>query len=363
MTAASVFSGAMGLDIGLEMAGFAVRFVADIDKSAIETARLNRPTIPYYLGDVRDLSGHHIELATGCPKLDLLTGGPPCQSFSTAGRRKSISDSENGPLVFEFVRLVNELRPKAFVMENVKGLLSAPLEWRALPYNNNGKRIDNQYGALLHELMKKFHGIGYSASTIQLNAADFGVPQVRHRVFIIGFENGEEPDRPEPTHSMGGDLLHRPWRTIREAWHGLCDETSLCAKFSERKLSYLKMVPPGGNWRDLPEAVQRQSMGKAYHAKGGRTGYWRRLSFDETAPTILTEPQNASTSLCHPTEHRPINVREAARLQTFPDNWQFVGRTAEQYRLIGNAVPPLLASAVASVVSRQLLASKAAKAA
>ncbi len=363
IAAASVFSGAMGLDLGLEMAGFNVKFLADLERSAVATARYNRPEIPIFHDDVRGLTGKQIQVAAGHVGLDVLVGGPPCQSFSTAGRRKSVDDAKNGPLVFEFVRLVGELRPKAFIMENVKGILSAPLVWRTLPYNNNGKRIDDQYGALLTAVVNRFADLGYSSRVMELNAADFGVPQVRNRVFIVGYQDGSEPALPKATHAKGGDLLHKPWRVIRDAWQGLPSDDAPCAKFSERKLRYLKDVEAGGNWRSLPEHLQRESMGKAFFAKGGRTGYWRRLSLDETAPTILTEPQNASTSLCHPIEHRPINVREAACLQTFPDQWKFVGSVAEQYRLVGNAVPPLLAQAVGNTVYRHLLSTTRAKAA
>jgi len=354
LTTASLFSGAMGLDLGLEMAGFKVGFAADSNAAAAATIRLNNPSLPLFSGDVRELTGVDISKYFDGGQLDLLAGGPPCQSFSTAGRRRSMEDDRNGPLVFEFVRLVQELRPRAFLMENVKGLLSAPLIWRELPYNNNGKRIDDQYGALLNELLSRFSGLGYSTNVFVLNAADFGVPQVRHRVFIVGFADGSEAPAPTTTHSERGDLLHKPWITIEEAWRDLPNEPTACATFSPRKLKYLRMVPPGGNWRSLPVDIQMESMGRAFFAKGGRTGYWRRLAYNETAPTILTEPQNASTSLCHPTEDRPINVREAARLQTFPDRWRFEGSRGEQYRLIGNAVPPLLGSAIGNVIAVQL---------
>ncbi len=291
----------------------------------------------------------------GLSQLDLLSGGPPCQSFSTAGKRKSIEGNSNGPLVFEFLRLVEEMQPRAFVMENVKGILSAPLKWRSLPHNNNGKRIDDQYGALLNALLEKIEDMGYSSQVFVLNAADYGVPQSRVRVFIVGFEDGTRIQAPDPGFSKAGDLMCKPWLTIRDAWAGMSLDDSFCAKFSERKLRYLRMVPSGGNWRNLPEEIQKESMGRAFYAKGGRTGYWRRLSLDQTSPTILTEPQNASTSLCHPTEDRPISVREAARIQTFPDDWQFVGRGAQQYRLVGNAVPPLLAQKVGERIKQHLL--------
>ncbi|WP_158279373.1 DNA cytosine methyltransferase [Azospirillum humicireducens] len=347
LTCVSAFSGGMGLDLGLERAGFKVLFAADNFPAAVDTINANRPHLPVYSGNVEALNKAIIQGMTGASlhDLDLLAGGPPCQSFSTAGKRLGASCEENGHLVFEFLRLVNELRPKAFLMENVKGILSASLEWRQLPYNNNGKRIDKLHGSLLRAFLRKAEEIGYSVSYAELNAADYGVPQSRPRIFFIGYKDGTQPTFPAPTHSKTGDLLLPPWEKIGSVLTDL-PETSYCAKFSERKVKYLRLIPAGGNWRDLPVHLQQESMGKAFYAKGGRTGYWRRLSFEETAPTILTEPQNASTSLCHPTENRPISVRECARIQTFPDEWIFCGKGSDQYKLVGNAVPVKLADAV-----------------
>nr|WP_277395025.1 DNA cytosine methyltransferase [Magnetospirillum aberrantis] len=355
LTCLSVFSGAMGLDLGLEAAGFEVRMAGDLDPAAVETIKVNRPHLPLFTGDVRELTGKDALGLAGLDRIDLLAGGPPCQAFSTAGRRLSVDCEKNGSLIFEFIRLLSEIQPRAFILENVKGLLSAPLKWRELPYNNNGKRIDDQYGALMRAVLAEITDIGYSSKAMLLNAADFGVPQSRERVFIVGFRDGSEPVGPEQTHSRFPNLLYKPWRTVGDAWKNLPTEVEACAKFSERKMHYLRMIPEGSNWRSLPVDLQMESMGRAFYAKGGRTGYWRRLSRFETAPTVLTEPQNASTSLCHPTEDRPISVREAARLQTFPDDWKFVGKTSAQYRQIGNAVPVMLAQAIATSVARKLL--------
>jgi len=352
----SLFSGGMGLDLGLERAGFRALMYADNDPAAVATIRQNRADTPVYDADIASLDATKIREMLKFKKLDLdlLAGGPPCQSFSTAGKRLSLDDAKKGPLLFEFVRLLDELRPKAFLLENVKGILSASSCWRSLPYNNNGKIIDVHHGSLLRELTKRIRSCGYSLHYRELNAADFGVPQVRKRVFFVGFRDGTTPTLPEPSHSRDADMFGVPWRPIRDFLSELKHDDSHCAKFSPRKLKYLKLVPPGGNWRDLPVRLQKESMGAAYFAKGGRTGYWRRLSFDEPAPTILTEPQNASTSLCHPVEHRPLSVRECARIQTFPDDWVFVGRGSAQYRLVGNAVPVLLAERVGEAIAQSL---------
>lgn len=354
--AVSVFSGSMGLDLGLEAAGFQIRFASDIDKAAVETARANRPELPYYSEDVSGLTGPRMRKLAGLGDvdIDLLAGGPPCQSFSTAGRRLALDDEDKGPLVFQFIRLLEELKPRAFLMENVKGILSASQRWRALPYNNNGKLIDDHHGSLLREITRRIRALGYSLDHRILNAADYGVPQVRERVFFVGFRDGRPPVFPQPTHGKGGGLFQKPWMTLGEALSGLQNDDSPRTSFSPRKLRYLHLVPPGGNWRSLPVKLQEESMGKAFHALGGRCGYWRRLSFDAPSPTILTEPQNASTSLCHPAEDRPLTVAECARIQTFPKDWTFVGSTMGQYRLVGNAVPVRLAACVAGSIKKLL---------
>jgi DNA (cytosine-5)-methyltransferase 1 len=344
----------MGLDLGLERAGCQIVFAIDSMKEAVDTGRLNRPSLPMVQADVSNVTAGDILHAAGRKNIDVLAGGPPCQSFSTAGRRRALDDRDRGPLIFEFARLIDELRPRAYILENVPGLLSASQRWRKLPYNNNGKRIDEHHGSLFSELSRRLNASGYSVSMALLMAADFGVPQRRQRVFVVGFRTDQEFEFPTPTHCEHGSLLLPRWRTLADALDGLQSDGSPCAVFSERKLKYLRMVPPGGNWRDLPLEVQRESMGKAFYAKGGRSGFWRRLAFGRPSPTILTEPQNASTALCHPAEDRPLSVAECARVQTFPDDWQFVGSRSRQYQLVGNAVPPLLAEAVARSLVAQL---------
>lgn len=347
----------MGLDLGLERSGCRILLAVDTLEEAVATARVNRPTLPVAKADVARLTAEDVRRLAGVDgveEIDIVAGGPPCQAFSTAGRRRALDDETRGSLIFQFVRLIEELRPRAYLLENVPGLLSAALRWRKLPYNNNGKRIDEQHGSLFAALSQKLEAAGYSFCAAQLMAADYGVPQQRSRVFIVGFRNGESFEFPAPSHTKGGSLSLPPWRTLGDALRNLPEDDSPCAAFSPRKLSYLRLIPPGGNWRDLPESLQRESMGRAFHAKGGRVGFWRRLAFDRPSPTILTEPQNASTALCHPAEDRPLSVRECARVQTFPDDWQFVGTRSRQYQLVGNAVPPLLAEAVASRLVEQL---------
>lgn len=357
LTSISLFSGAMGLDLGLELAGFRTLVAADNNPAAIATIRANRPSLPLFTDSVSRLTGAGVRELAGLAKgseVDLVAGGPPCQSFSTAGKRLSLKDEQKGPLVFEFIRLIGELRPRAFLLENVKGLISAATFWRALPYNNNGKRIDEHYGALFREMTEALKALGYSVGSAVLNAADYGVPQRRERLFVIGYRDGRHPTFPGPTHAESPDLFRARWRPMSEALSSLGQDDSYCTKFSPRKLTYLRLVPPGGNWRSLPENLQKESLGRAFFAKGGRSGFWRRLSFEQPSPTILTEPQNASTSLCHPTEDRPLSVLECAAIQTFPREWRFVGRGMDQYRLIGNAVPVQLGKALGDHLRTEL---------
>ncbi|MCP4698039.1 MAG: DNA cytosine methyltransferase, partial [Gammaproteobacteria bacterium] len=200
----------------------------------------------------------------------------------------------------------------------------------------------------------------------EVNAVNYGAPQLRERVLFIGNRYGKSMEFPLPTH--GNRLCGRqspqqtlfdeqpliPWRTLGEALDGLKDEYPAVLDFSPRKKHFLSLVPPGSNWRSLPEKLQQESMGKAWHAKGGRSGWWRRLSFDLPSPTLVTMPNHASTALCHPTETRALSIKEYARIQEFPDDWEFCGTVAQQYAQVGNAVPTRLGSVAGKVLAKEL---------
>lgn len=196
---------------------------------------------------------------------------------------------------------------------------------------------------------------------------NYGAPQIRERAIFIGNRFGATFDFPNPKHGpshapddvepqMGlfqeEQLL--PWSTLGDALAGLKDENPVIMDFSPRKRFFLEMVPPGSNWRSLPIDIQEQSMGRAWHAKGGRSGWWRRLTFDLPCPTLVTMPNHASTSLCHPTETRALSIREYSRIQEFPDEWEFAGKTAEQYAQVGNAVPTRLGKIAGEVIATAL---------
>lgn len=352
----SLFSGAMGLDLGLEQAGLKAIACVEIDKDAVATIKQNRPNIPVLDKSVQEVTAEELRQISslGTSNLDLLAGGPPCQSFSVFGRRKGIQDLR-GQMIFEFVRLVDELRPHVFLMENVRGLLSSPVVAKK---DFDPRTMDpwvKEKGSLLRLLLEKFNDIGYRVDCFVVNAVNYGAPQIRERILLIGNRHGLFEPFPEPMYSNRSQDKLPPFKTLREViGDGFIDPCSEVMNFSKRKLKYLAMVPPGGNWRSLPEDIQRESMGKSWYLKGGRSAYWRKLSFDFPSPTVVTMPNHAGTSMCHPSELRAISVGEAAAIQEFPIDWLFSGNTSSKFRQIGNAVPVRLGRIAGEVIVRLL---------
>lgn len=369
-TVVSLFSGALGFDLGVELTGrFQLLACVENDAACVATAEANkaRKNLPSSLKivpqDIRAVDAAELMPSLGLKpgELDLLIGGPPCQSFSTAGRRGTVQDPR-GTLIWEFLRFVEVFRPKYFVMENVRGLLSAALRHRPLAKrpDKGGPPLeqDERPGSVVRlfaQDLQKLPDSSYHLDIFEVNAVNYGAPQIRERVLFFGNRFGRQVDFPEPTHGEpnGGSRLY-PWRTLGEAIAGSNEREPLVLDFSPRKKRYLQMVPPGSNWRSLPPDVQRESMGRAFHAKGGRSGWWRRLSLDLPCPTLVTMPNHASTSLCHPTETRALSLREYARIQEFPDNWEFCGTILEQYAQVGNAVPVRLGQIAGETIARQL---------
>ncbi len=347
----------MGLDLGLEAAGGNLLFANEIDPGAIATIRHNRPGVPVIEDSVHDVTAARFCAETGVRpgELDLLCGGPPCQSFSVYGNRAGVLDPR-GQLVFEFVRMVGELMPKCFLMENVRGLHSMPLVPKAhadaVPYYADWM---SKKGSLMEELVRSFRAFGYNVDVFLVNSVNYGAPQIRERMLIVGNRLGQENPVFEPTHSNRPQDNLLPFRTLRDAiGDDFHDPVPELMNFSERKRRYLAMVPPGGNWRSLPIEIQKESMGKSWYLKGGRSATWRRLSWDYPSPTVVTMPNHASTSMCHPNDVRALTVGECAAIQEFPTDWHLLGTTAEKYRQIGNAVPIRLGKIAGEAIVRML---------
>ncbi|MEG4799747.1 DNA cytosine methyltransferase [Microcoleus sp. ARI1-B5] len=356
----SLFAGAYGLDLGLEKAGFQTVSLVEIEPDATKTISLNRPhlspcAVPR---DICQINAETLLQEAGkilgldrplrSNEVDLVTGGPPCQPFSTAGKRGSVGDPR-GSLFMDFIRIVDEIQPRFFIMENVKGLLSAPIRHR--PHDRRGLGCpqlepDEMAGAALQVILAEMKRIGYEVVYDLLNTADYGVPQCRERVIFIGYKSNDPVTLPLPTHSQKGTGKKPKWLTLREGLKDLVDPQPEFVPYSESRLKYLRLLTAGQNWRDLPSELKAAAMGGAYKSEGGKVGFYRRLAWEKPSPTVTTSPHQKATDMCHPDELRPLSVRECARIQTFPDEWVFHGSTTSKYRQIGNAVPVLLGKAI-----------------
>lgn len=322
-TSMELFAGAGGLALGISMAGFKHLMLNEIDHDACCTLKMNRPDWHVAEGDI-----HRLSFARYMGKIDLLTGGFPCQAFSYAGNKGGFEDTR-GTLFFEMARAVREIRPKVFLCENVKGLMS----------HDGGKTLDT----IKHVIAE----LGYRLIEPKvMEAIKYKVPQKRERLIMVAIRN-DLADKatfrwPSP---------YKRVMTLRDAFYkGDLYDTDVPPSegqaYPEKKRKVLEMVPMGGYWRDLPEDVQKEYMGGSYILGGGKTGMARRLSLDEPSLTLTCAPAQKQTERCHPIETRPLTVREYARIQTFPDNWQFAGNTTSKYRQIGNAVPVNLSYAI-----------------
>lgn len=346
----SLFSGAMGLDIGLGQAGLNVKIGQDFDKSCVATMRNNHHNA--IEGDIRNINPQELLDAAGLVQGEpfLLCGGPPCQPFSTAGKRLGINDPR-GSLFMDFIRMIDYIRPRFFIMENVKGIMSAALKGNSSLMPDDGSLFfQEKAGTVLEVILSEFKKLGYKSVYGILDAVNYGVPQFRERFVLIGSRDHEEVYLPMPTHfQMHQDIKYR-WVTLRQAISDLELDTVECASFSQDRLDFLKLVPEGGNWRNLPEEMAEKAMGGAFLSGGGKVGFYRRLPYDQPSPTLVTSPIQKASMLCHPTQNRPLSVKEYARIQQFPDNWKFMGTTISKYRQIGNAVPVGLATALGKAI-------------
>lgn len=339
----SLFSGAGGLDIGLEKAGINVQLSVDFEEHCVETLTRNgKNAIKADVSAIashRDGIDHLLRLSKLKQKeLFLIAGGPPCQSFSTAGKRGG-GDDPRGSLLFDFQRIIDQLKPRFFVLENVKGIVSATATI------SNGRRV-----SVLELLTDAFRKSGYSICCDVLDAVDFGVPQHRERFVMLGSRDNESLCMPFATNFQTHQNQNCRWKTLRSAIEDLEKSKLEFVNFSDERRRIMEMVPEGGNWRDLTTSWQRRAMGGAFDAQGGRSAFYRRLSYDRPSATLTTHPAQRATTLCHPVLNRPLAVEEYQRIQSFPETWLIGGRTADKYRQLGNAVPVGLGEALGQLL-------------
>ena len=318
-----LFAGAGGLALGMSLAGFHHVLLNEFNRSACDTLRLNRPQWNVIEGDIKD-----VDFTPLNGKIDFLSGGFPCQAFSYAGKQGGFNDTR-GTLFFELARAVKEINPKVFMGENVKGLTS----------HDNGRTFETIKNTIAE--------LGYTLVEPRvLKAIMYQVPQKRERLIMIAIRNDIAPKVqfhwPSPFKRV---------MTLRDALYQseIYDSdvpVSEGVKYPPKKEKVLSLVPQGGDWRNLPDDIAKEYMGGSWLLGGGKTGMARRLSLDEPSLTLTCSPCQKQTERCHPTETRPLTVREYARIQTFPDSWHFAGSINDKYKQIGNAVPVNLAWAV-----------------
>ena len=344
----SLFSGAMGLDIGLARAGLNIVIGQDFDKSCVETMQANGHEV--LCGDIREIKAPDLLAETGMKVGEpfLICGGPPCQPFSTAGKRLGINDPR-GSLFMDFIRMIDYIRPRFFVMENVKGIISSPLKHVPIEERDESDP-EQQLGTVLDVILNEFNKLNYKTVYGVLDAVNYGVPQFRERFVLIGSRDNEDIFLPVPTHFAVHQNEKYKWQSLSSAIKDIENAPGVCESFSQERLKYLRLVPEGGNWRSLPEEMIEEAMGGAYRSGGGKVGFYRRLSYSEPCPTLVTSPVQKATMMCHPVKDRPLSIKEYARIQQFPEEWVFTGTVASQYRQIGNAVPVGLAEQIGKAI-------------
>jgi DNA (cytosine-5)-methyltransferase 1 len=313
-TVLELFAGAGGLAVGMEKAGLKCVALNEIDKWACQTLRTNRPHWNILEGDIRNYNFNKYKNS-----IDVVTGGFPCQAFSYAGKKLGLNDAR-GTLFYEFARVVKEVNPLICLGENVRGLLS------------------HEKGKTLKGMISILDEIGYNVVPVQvLKAINYRVPQKRERLILVGVRKDIDIKYKYPK-------PHKKIYNLSDALkkgdlYDINVPKSEGAKYPNHKKEILDLIPPKGYWRDLPIELQKEYMGKSFYLGGGKTGMARRIGWDEPSLTLTCSPAQKQTERCHPDETRPFTVKEYARIQTFPDQWDFYGSVSQQYKQIGNAVP------------------------
>lgn len=360
-----LFCGAGGLSEGFRQNGFDILIANDFDTWCEATYKLNHPETEFVSGPIQDITAEQIlsKLDMKQGELDCIIGGPPCQAFSVYNHQRGMHDERSG-LFREYLRLVEGLLPKYVVIENVPGMSSV------------------EDGIAVKEIKQGLNDLGYNVEVTLLKAEDFGVAQERRRLIFIGNRIGEDISFPLPTHGEGLQPFVTVWDAISDLpvlENGQGNEVSnyptqpqseyqtniregsqmvfnhVAPSLGAINLERLKHIPEGGSWRDIPVELLPAGMKRA--RRSDHTKRYGRLRKDGFASTILTKCDPHWGAFFHPEQDRVITVREAARLQCFPDKIRFEGSRVEQYKQVGNAVPVLLSAAVAKVVHQSLLKS------
>lgn len=307
-TCIDLFAGAGGTALGFHNAGLNHVFLNEFEPHAVETLRTN--STRHNLGwNVDDRSVSDVDFEG--MEAEVIQAGFPCQAFSYAGKSRGFEDTR-GTLFFDFARAVKAVRPKIAIGENVRGL----------------EKHDE--GRTLKTMLATLKELGYRAEYRILRAQYLDVPQKRERLIIFAVR--DDLDLPIIFPKEKDYIV-----SLRQALKDC--PPSVGQEYPAKKKQIMEMIPQGGYWRDLPDAIQRDYMGGSYHLSGGKTGMARRLSWDQPSLTLTCAPAQKQTERCHPEETRPLTVREYARIQTFPDDWEFSGKMTQQYKQIGNAVP------------------------
>ncbi len=367
-TVISLFSGAGGLDIGLEQAGYSTKVCVEIDEHCRETLKFNKPEWKVFekndnriAGDIRDISPEELlelsDLQRG--EVDLVVGGAPCQPFSNIGKKLGKDDPTNGDLFLQFVKMIRGLKPKAFIFENVVGI------------------TQKKHAHVVNYMKEQLEGLGYGLSFSILNAADYGVPQKRERFFMIGIQGIDNPAFPLPTHIKSEkewkiflknldkvpSYVPKKWITVADALKTISQNDYIrsdyavmnCSDIVKDRMTYIKQ---GENFKVLPLELRPNCWKNGKHQGHDTFG---RLKENEPSITIRTAAYNPSKGrYIHPTENRGLNTLELAALQSFPKEWVFRSKDRDNVTLvsggkqIGNAVPPTLAKAIGTAIYCQL---------
>ncbi len=385
MKSIDLFAGAGGLSCGLKQAGFFPLFANELVPQYAETYQLNHPDTEMVVGDVRQVCEINLKKRLGLSEgeIDLVAGGPPCQGFSINAPIRTLDDDRNH-LFKDFLRVVSAIKPKAVLIENVPGIISM------------GK------GTVVEQIHKELKGLGYNVKHLILFAGHYGVPQMRFRTVFIGLRGRKKPiEFPEPEYNAKAvanftgaqelcmhilPLFSPRLKPHTSVWDALSDLPDIpngqttspsdyrcppaneyqkylrangaglsahyCAKIAEINLERLKHIPQGGSWRDIPVDLLPAGLKRA--RRSDHTRRYGRLHPDALCSTVLTKCDPHWGSFFHPTQDRIISVREAARIQSFPDSYRFTGSITQQYEQVGNAVPPLLGRAIGVQIAKML---------